>query len=408
MPVFQYKAQREDQTLIRGTETGDSARDVRDKLRNDGLVVIELVPHKTADTSKTTRKSTGWQLPRNRQWPQFVATFTGDLSTLLAVGVPLLESLDTLIKQYSGVYANSLMVLRDRVVRGQSLAEAMKQQPAVYDILCTSMVEVGENTGNLDEVLGQLSHFKRRSLEFRDRLIGAILYPMIVLTVSMMVTVFLMTIVVPMLLQNLLDAGRPLPWPTRLLKAGSELLLTHGWWLGIVLVTATVLAVMFLRTSPGKSIWYSCLLRIPILGDVSRKQEISRVALVVATLLKSGVEFLNAIEIAGRTTKNVLLIHALERCRQSINEGRDVGDVMGEQSFFPPMVVQVFSVGQSSGRLGEMLFRLAEDYDSQVQSASNRLSAVLEPLLIVGLSLFVGFILFATLLPILEAGNVLN
>jgi type II secretory pathway component PulF len=406
VPVYQYKATDSAFRPVRGTVAGDSPRQARDELRQQGLAVVELHPH-FAKSSAGHRPSLRRFVPGRHNWPHFVASFTGDLATLTAVGVPLLESLDTLIRQHTGNEADALLVLREHVASGGSLADAMRQQPRIFDSLCTSMVEVGENTGNLDDVLGQLSRFKHRSLEFRDRVTSALIYPALVLGVSLLVVFFLMTVVVPMLLANLLEAGRSLPWPTQLLKTGSDLLITHGWWLAIVGAVSMALTAAFLRTERGRRAWYALLLKIPVFGDISRKQGISRVALVTGTLLNSGLDFVKSIEIAGATTHNVLLREALQRCRHAVSTGRELDQAMGDQSIFPPMVVQVFSVGQSSGRLAEMLLRLAEDFDTQVQTVSNRISAILEPVLIVGLSVFVGFILFATLLPILEAGNVL-
>ncbi len=270
------------------------------------------------------------------------------------------------------------------------------------------MVEVGENTGNLDVVLRQLSDFKRKSADLKDRVLTAILYPMIILTVSLAVSIFLMTVVIPMLLENLTDAGRPLPWPTKVLKFGSDLLVHDGWWLAIIFFGTLILVYHLLQTAPGSRVYHRCLLRIPLLGDLARKQEISRVSLIIATLMKSGVEFLDAVQIVRGTSKNPLLQDALERLEKSVRSGRDIGAALAESSFFPPMVVQIYTIGQSSGQLDKMLLQLSSDFENQVETVSSRLSTIIEPVLILLLSLFVGFILFATLLPILEAGNVLE
>lgn len=404
MPVFVYKAANPDQSIARGTIAGNSPLEARELLRDRGMQVLEL-DQKT--TGKQVNKGVSSLVSRTR-FNKEVASSASELGTLLSVGVPLLEAIDTLTQQYEGKFRGVLIHLRDEVASGVSLADAMRNQPQVFDILSISMVEVGENTGNLDSVLTQLSEFKSRSLEFKDKVLSSMMYPLIVLSVAVMVMLFLMVFVVPMLLNNLLDAGRALPWPTRVLKFASDTLVAHWWWVAILTFLAITALALYRRTEHGCRLWFRLLLKIPILGDLSRKQEISRVAMVVATLTSSGVDFIKSLDIASRTTKNILLQDALNQCRDRIQSGGDIGQVMGNQQYLPPMVAQIFTVGQKSGRLEEMLFRLASDYDRQVQTAANRLQSVLEPILIVALSVFVGFILFATLLPILEAGNVLS
>ncbi len=403
MPVFAYKATAADTKVMRGTIASNSPREAREMLRQRGWQVLEI-----ARQEAKPQKSPLRLLPERPKHVKEVASFTGEMGTLLSVGVPLLEAMDTLIKQYDGGFRQVMIHLRDEVSSGASFAEAMQSHPRVFDSLCVSMAEVGENTGNLDGVLTQLSDFKTRSLDFQDRVLSSMMYPMIVLGVALFVTTFLMLFVVPMLLQNLIDAGRQLPWPTLILKSISDLLLGYFNWIAGGLLLGLVMATTFFNTSKGRWCWYWLISKVPVLGDLSRKQEIARVSLVIATMTQSGVEFLRALEIATKTTRNQLLQDALHECQRSIRSGGNIGDAMARQQYLPPMVAQIFAVGQNSGQLEEMLFRLASDYDRQVQTAANRVQSVLEPILIIGLSVFVGFILFATLLPILEAGNALN
>lgn len=401
MPVFAYSARDKSSAIVQGTIDGDSSREARQLLRDQGLQIVEI--------REQAASRGGFQIPMlgQSQASQHVATFTGELATLLAVGVPLLESLDTLSLQHRGQFRNVILHLKDQVSGGKSMAEAMGQQPRVFDRLCTKMVEVGESTGGLEIVLRQLSEFKRRSSQFKDRVLTALLYPLIVMTVSVGVSIFLMTVVVPNLLTNLIEAGRPLPWPTRILKFGSDVLVAHGWWLAILLVTTVVFVLLFLRTDRGRRYWHRLMMKIPVIGVMGQKQEIARVSLIVSTLMKSGVDFLDAIEIARGTSNNPFLRDSLEQCADQVRSGKDIGHALQATAYFPPMVVQIYTIGQKSGQLDNMLLQLSEDLDSQVESVAARLSTTIEPALILVLSVFVGFILFATLLPILEAGNVL-
>lgn len=402
LPVFEYKAIDQKEIARQGAIDSDSPRQARQQLRERGLRVVKL-------EEATTQGGRSLSIPRffKRSWNHWLANFASEMATLLSVGVPLMEALETLTSQYRGKAKSIVLHLKDDIASGMPIAAAMNRQPEVFDPLTIKMLEVGQNTGNLDEILRQVADFKRRSHEFKDRVLSALLYPAIILTVSIGVSIFLMTVVVPMLLESLAETGKALPLPTRVLQVLSNVLGQHGWWMGIVLAIAAVGVLIAIRTEAGCRAKDKLLLRIPLIGTMNRKQEISRVALVIATLMKSGVDFLPAIEIATGTTKNTLLCDALEDCARDVESGKEIGTALGKSEYFPPMVAQVFTVGQQSGRLEEMLFRLSKDYDRQVESISSRLSTVIEPALILFLSFFIGFIMFATLMPMMEAGNVL-
>lgn len=402
MAVFSYTATNDSSEQVRGTLAADTPRQVRDQLRSQGLTILEV-------SLKTSPKNLLSLLPlrRTRRHATESAEAIRELATLLGAGIPLLESLDALVKQHRGGFRTSLQMLRERVSAGSSLAEAMRDQPDVYDSLCVQMVEVGEYSGTLDRVLDQLADFSERYRQFKDRVTASLLYPAIVLAMSVGVSMFLMTVVVPMLLDNLLDAERTLPWPTRVLKTMSDTTRVHGWWIGLVGFGLVSLFLAGIRTEKGRHYWHKILLNLPLFGPMARKQEISRVALIISTLMQSGIVFLQALETAAQTTRNVVIGKALLAGKEAVQAGRDIGEALAPSGVFPEMVIQIFTVGQQTGKLEEMLERLSENYERQVNSLATRLATVLEPILIVFLSVFVGFILFATILPILEAGNVL-
>ncbi|MCA9232784.1 MAG: type II secretion system F family protein [Planctomycetales bacterium] len=401
MAVFAYKALDNRATAIQGTISADNLRTARDLLRSRGLLVESV----TAQAESNHRR--WWPFRRHARHMAKRVAMVRELSTLLSAGIPLLDALDSQTQQHTGSFQASLLMLRDRVAAGSGLAEAMREQPAVYDALSVHMVEVGENSGTLDVVLDQLANFSERYLQLKDRVVNALFYPVVVFLLSMGVGMFLMTVVVPMLLDNLLEAGKTIPWPTRVLKGMSDFVRGHGLEI-LALATLAVVAFFFLlRTERGRRLWHRTLLRLPMFGTMARKQEVARMALIVSTLLRSGVVLLQSLEIAGRAMRNVVLRDALTDSQQAIQSGREIGEALEATGQFSPTVVQIFSVGQQSGKLEEMLQRLADTYDRQVATLSMRMATLLEPVLIVGLALFVGFILFATVLPILEAGNVL-
>jgi general secretion pathway protein F len=405
LAVYAYIAIDRDQTRAEGTVIADTPRQARDDLRDRGLTIQSLSPREIAKNAVGLRRLLG------RRHKQDVLMLIRELATLVGVGLPLLEALDTIIRQLKGrrhaAFRQVTMALRDRVTGGTSLADAMREQPMIFDEMCINLVEVGENSGHLDEALEQLADFRQRAAQFRGRITAALMYPAIVLTAGVAVTVFLMTFVTPSLLASLIEADRPLPLVTRIVKAVSDSLV-HGWWLILlVLISAVATAVWVLSTTWGRRKRDALVLRIPVIGELVRKQAVVRIAVVVATLMRSGVVFLQALEVAERATQNSVLKDALSRAREAVHSGREIGEALDASNAFPPTVVQIFDVGQQSGRLEAMLERLATDYDQQGAALSGRLASLLEPILILVLAMLVGFIAFATILPILEAGNVL-
>jgi len=402
MAVYSYIAVGDmDAAQVRGTITADSPRQARDQLRAQGLRIRDVVEQQAG------RQASHWSRYLLKRQSGQVTGLLQEMSTLLAAGIPLLEALDTITRQHTGRFKQAILLVRDHVAAGGSLAEAMQQQPELFDSLCINIIEVGENAGTLDTSLQRLVTFRRKSATLKNRVTSAMIYPCIVLAVGVAVSIFLMTFVVPNLLNVLLDSGKELPLATVIVKGMSDVLL--GWWWALLLgVAAAVFAVnAVLRSDRGGMAWHRAQLRIPLLGELIRKQSIARMSMVMATLLKSDLPFVRAVKIAQRTVRNRVLRDALIACEHAVYAGRDIADALERTDAFPPLVIQVFAVGQASGRLESMLEELATDYDTQVEIASSRLTALLEPIMMILLAITVGFIAFATIMPILEAGDVL-
>jgi type II secretory pathway component PulF len=327
---------------------------------------------------------------------------------MLAAGIPMLESLDTIADQQSGVFRAAILQVRDKVAAGTSLADALADRPDLFDAASVHMVQVGENSGTLDTVLGELAEFKRKQMGLRDSVTTALVYPMFLVAFGLAAAIFLMTWVLPPLLENLQETMDELPWPTRVVRAMSDTMIDH--WLAILIaaIVTIALASFVLRTEGGRRWWHRLILKLPLIGSMAIKQNISRISMVIATLTRSGVELTRAVDLAESATGNVIFKEALRQCGSRIAAGQDIADALALSGAFPPLAVRVFSVGQESGKLDEMLFRLSEDYDRQVAVRSARLTALVEPVLILCLAAMVGFLLLATVLPILEAGNVVQ
>lgn len=401
MAVFSYKALDASRNAVRGTVAADTLRQARDALRGRGLWVESIREHAASVRVR-------WWTPlAGRRSANRWATCVHELAMLLWAGIPLLEALDTVLQQQRGRFRAALLSVREQVAAGVGLAQALRTRPDLFDPLSIHLIEVGEDSGNLEGALDQLAGFQRRYSQVRDRVVTALVYPAFLLVFATTAAVFLMTYVLPTLLENLADSLETLPWPTRVVKGASDLLLAYGLWAAAGAALAVVALGASLQTRPGRRLWDRLVLKLPILGPMALKQNLSRAALILATLLRSGVILTKALPLAARSTPNLLLREALENCGQAVEAGQDVAEALAESRVIPPLAVRVFSVGQESGRLEEMLERLAADYEQQVAVLSARLTALLEPVLIVVLAVLVGFVLVATILPILEAGHVL-
>jgi type II secretory pathway component PulF len=407
MAVFTYKATDVMTGDLTGSIAADTPRQARDLLRERGLVIRDISEAKSS--SAATNAAQTRTLPRGRRGLRHQSTiFIRELSTLLAVGVPLLEALQTIADQHSGRFKTCVLLLRDRVAAGSSLASAMREQPEIFDELTVNLTEVGEDAGTLDSSLERLAEFRERSDQLRGKIGTALIYPAIVLCTATFASIFLMTFVVPRIIEPLVEQGQTLPFPTRVIKGASDFLVGWWWLIAVVVFLSACGFASVVRSARGRLALQRFVLRIPTLGDLVRKQAIVKICIVLSTLLKSGIVFVRALQIAQRTTGNLVLRDALARCERAVTAGEEISDALGRTGAFPPMVVQIFSVGQQSGRLEEMLDRLAAGYDQQVQTSSQRIAAILEPVVILLLAAVVLFIVLATVLPILEAGNAIQ
>ena len=399
MPEFSYSGVNSTRSLVKGTIVADSPRQARDQLRSQGLAVQSL---KESHAARSHRWYPSWAARRARlQW----TIGSHELSMLLSAGIPLLEALDTLAAQHRGLFRTAIVRVRDRVASGTALAAAMAENAEVFDVASVRLIEVGENAGTLETVLEQLSDYKQRMSQLGDKVITALLYPAFLVVFGMFATIFLMTWVLPPLLENLQETVKVLPWPTRVAKALSDLVVGYGLWLLLGLAIAIGIVISVVRSKAGKAWLDWFLLRLPIIGPMLVKQNVSRIAMIVGLLSRSGLTLPSAVQLAATSINNSVLRAALETACEDMASGKELSESLERSGVFPPLAVRVFSVGRDTGKLDDMLTRLSDDYNQQLGVASARLTALIEPVLILVLAVFVGFLLLATILPILQAGN---
>lgn len=400
MAVYLYSGTDRSNGTVRGTVLADSLRHARDQLREQGVIVQSVAEH------RATSDRWDWRWFSIRQARQQWGLGAHELSMLLTAGIPLLEALDTLAKQHRGMFRTCIMKVRDRVEAGAGLAAAMSEQPEVFDPASVRLVEVGENAGTLDEVLAEVAEFKLQLAAFKDKISTAMMYPLFLACFGLAAAIFLMTWVLPPLLESLQETLPQLPWPTRVAKGLSDLLVHYGIWLAIAVAAAIVAIRLWLRTATGQRTWHRFVLRLPVIGTLVQKQAVARVAMIVASLTRGGVLLTTAVQLAAKSTSNSVMRDALFNAEKDMSAGEDLATSLERSGVFPPLAVRFFSVGQESGKLEEMLTKLARDYNTQVSTAAARITALVEPIMILILAAAVGFLLLATILPILEAGNV--
>lgn len=298
MPVFSYKAMDLDTSAVGGTIIADTARQARDLLRERGLTITAVRP--VADRSRPTFA----ERRRGRKAQGEVAASLRELATLLATGIPLLSALDTLLKQHGGRYRAVLQQIRDQVTGGSGLADAMARHPAWFDEIAVAIARVGESTGTLADSLKDLASFKEKGQRLKSRITTALVYPAIVSVIGLAVCLFLMTYVVPTLVGALEEAGRTLPAITRAVRAGSDFLL--GWWWAILIGIGGVLVGLRLlwATERGRLALDRLTLAVPVVGELVRKETTSRMAVVLAALLRSGVRFGEAVRVTRETLRS--------------------------------------------------------------------------------------------------------
>jgi len=403
VPVYNYKAFTTAGQLKTGIADADNPREARLKLRRDGLLVTDIAEVE----SLTRKKKSAWAIRRQRKaTSRELPQVTRQLATLLKSGIPLNDALKALVeqietRQLEAVFRN----VREKINQGSSFAEAIEQHPGVFPPLYVSMVRSGEAAGNSDVVLERLAAFMLKQAKTRNKVMAALMYPIIMVGVGAIVVSILMAKVVPRLIMLVESRGQELPLPTQILKGSSEFLRSY-WYLLVLAILLVNMGVGALRrTEHGRYAVDRFLLRLPVFGDLFKKQAISRFAITLSTLLKTGVPVLDAIKIVREVVGNAVLQGVLDDLHAAILQGADISSPLKKSGIFPPAVGYMIAVGEQTGELEAVLDRLAEAYDLEVEIATEKLTAVIEPLLILLMAIVVAFIVLSIVLPMLQLGS---
>ena len=408
MPIFEYKALTQAGQLKKGIIDADTARVAREKLRGDRVHVTEMKEvvekHEQGRGKKATRRDI-FKLPtlQRKVKTRDLATFTRQFSTLLKSGIQLADALKALVDQSPDRnFEQVLRIVKEEITAGNNLAEALAKHPLYFSDLYVNMVRAGEASGNLDVVLTRVANYLQKQATLKGKVVSAITYPCIMVTVGTAVVIFLMSYVVPKITQVLKDRGRPLPFVTEVLMNFSTFMQNFWWVLFIGIAAVYFLFKAAIATDTGRLRFHSFLLKMPIFGPLFSKQAISRFTMTFSTLLKSGLPALDALKIVSLVVNNAKLTQVINDIHTRIIEGADIATPIKKSKVFPPMIGYMVSVGEQSGQLEEVLDRISESYEEELDYTIQRLTAMIEPMIIIALAVVVGFIIAAVLLPLLD------
>lgn len=431
MPVFQYKGFDSKGKPVSGVKDADSPRGLRVLLRREGILLTEVRESSTGGGGgggssqkgrtgeSARRRSSGgidvlktslsplsliaWLNARGDANPQMIAVLTRQLATLLRAGVQLSEALAALIEQAERPGLKRVLSdVKVQVNEGMALSQALGRHARIFPELYTNLVAAGEAAGNLEAVLFRLADFLEAQNKLRSKVVTALFYPAAMTIMGSGILGVLMQSVVPKVSALYADNGRALPLNTQILIFASTLI-TDWWWLLIPTVGAVVyLFQRWLNSPQGRLKWDRFVLKMPVFGPLARMVAVSRFAKTLATMLASGVQLLRAMEIVKNVLGNSVLTRVVEEARESIREGESIAQPLRRSNEFPPVVCHMIAVGERSGQLETMLENVAAAYDIEVDMKIARMTALLEPLMIMLMSGAVGFVVFSILMPIMQ------
>jgi len=336
-------------------------------------------------------------------------TYTSQLASMLAAGIPLSASLDTLVEQTenSVLRGATARVVQD-VRGGEAFADAMRKHPRVFPNLFVNMVAAGEIAGNLEEVLTRLSSYMERSAEFRQKVLTALYYPIVLIIFSAVVVVVIIMTVLPTFVKMFLESHVPLPLPTQILYSINLFFRSYWQILLTVLFLAGVAFNFFSKTKIGKATLDRLALDLPFWGPLTRKVNIARFSRTLASLLSSGVPMLQSLKAIVATTDNTVFKEVADKAHNQVSKGGMLAEQLRASGEFPPMPVKMVAVGEETGKLDQMLSKVADLYEMSVDYAVKRMTSILEPILLVVIGGLVGFIFASVLLPIFNLIKVIQ
>jgi type IV pilus assembly protein PilC len=397
MPMFEYTARSQTGQIQKGQIDVSNKDDVSAYLRKNRLILVSV-----REAPKQIKFSMGGPKVKTRD----IVIFTRQFATMINAGLPLVQSLNILASQTENkTLADVTKSVVYDVESGNTLADAFSKHPRAFSTLYVNMVAAGEAGGILDTILLRLATFLEKNDALVRKVKGAMIYPGVIISVAAIAICILLVFVIPTFQSMFSSAGLELPLPTRVVIAMSDFLIGY-WWVILGAVGGAVFAVKsYYATAAGRLQIDALMLKAPVLGDVIRKSAVSRFTRTLGTLVSSGVSILEGLEITAKTAGNQVVHNAVMESRQSIAGGETIAAPLERSKVFPPMVISMIAVGEQTGGLDEMLSKIADFYDEEVDVAVSALLSLMEPAMIVGLGVIVGGMVIAMYLPIFDMMN---
>lgn len=393
MPVFEYKGKTLGGKQVQGELKAKNRAELERFLRGNRILVTNV-----------SKKPQQIQIKFGSGIKKIdISRFTRQFATMISAGLPMVQCLEILATQMeSAELRKVVMKVKESVQSGATLSEALSKHKKVYDDLYVNMVEAGEVGGALDTILVRLAQYREKADKLARKVKGALVYPIVVMIVAIGVTYAMLTFIVPVFAKMFSGLGAELPAPTRVVLGFSNFLRDNSMLMILLAVLGVIGFKLYVKNPKGRLSWDTFKLRMPLLGTLIRKAAISRFTRTLATLLSSGVSILDALSITARTAGNMVLQNAINKSMLSIAEGETITQPLKDSGVFPPMVTQMISVGEKTGGMDEMLGKIADFYDDEVDAAVAALTSIIEPVIIVFMGAIIGGILIAMYLPMFD------
>lgn len=405
MATYEFHAKAEDGRIVKGELDAANEAEARIRMRAQRLTPLKIEPKRRGGGAAGTKL----KLFGDSVSMKDLQVFTRQFAVLVSAGVPIVQSLEAMSRgARSAGMSNVLQGVCSDVERGRRLADAMASRPAVFDRLYVNLVKAGEEGGVLETVLNRLASYIETTVRLRGKVKGALVYPAAIVVVAMIVIAFIMVFVVPKMSAMFTQSGQKLPELTQFVIDCSNFVQNY-WYVLLAVVIAIPMAVkMYYDTDSGRKQLDAVFIEIPVFGDLIKKSAIARFSRTLATLLASGVRIIDALEISSATTGNWMIEKALIETKEAVSRGKTLAEPLTKIKYFPNMVTQMISIGEQTGNIDQMLSKVADFYEDEVENATDALTSLMEPILMVVLGGIIAVIVVAMYLPIFNMANTIG
>ncbi|MFZ5563257.1 MAG: type II secretion system F family protein [Thermodesulfobacteriota bacterium] len=402
MAVYLWEGKKKDQSTQKGEMEAPNEDAVRAQLQR-----LRITPTKIKKKPKDLFEDVAFLQPKVKE--ENIIIFARQFSTMIDAGLPIVQCLDILFSQEDNkTFRKILKSIKDNVESGQTLADAMKQFPDQFDNLFVNMIAAGEAGGILDVILKRLSTYMEKAAKLKRQVKGAMMYPLITLSIAVLVVIVILVFVIPVFQEMFADFGKELPAPTQVVIFLSDTVKSQIHFIIIAVILFVIAYKRFYKTEKGRLFMDDLFLKVPIVGVLIRKVAVSRFTRTMGTMLASGVSILDALDIVARTAGNKVVENAVFKVRSGIAEGRTMADPLLESGVFPSMVCQMISVGESTGALDAMLEKIADFYEEEVDAAVESLTSAIEPLMMVFMGGLIGGLVVSMYLPVFQLAGAVS